>query len=52
MEVGQAIRTPSQTNAQIDFSDKDVNWALRLSPHYYNTKSEIDNAVEVLSGIM
>ena len=39
-------------NAQIDFSDKGVNWALRLSPHYYNTKSEIDNAVEVLSGIL
>lgn len=39
-------------NAQIDFTEKGVYWALRLSPHYYNTKNEIDRAIEVLSGIL
>ncbi|MET7334599.1 aminotransferase class V-fold PLP-dependent enzyme [Nonomuraea sp. NPDC005650] len=28
--------------AQYDFGDKDVEWALRLSPHYYNTEEEVD----------
>ncbi|GAA4468694.1 aminotransferase class V-fold PLP-dependent enzyme [Phytohabitans houttuyneae] len=31
--------------AQFDFGDKDVDWALRLSPHYYNTESEVDTVV-------
>lgn len=28
--------------AQYDFADKDVEWCLRLSPHYYNTEDEVD----------
>jgi selenocysteine lyase/cysteine desulfurase len=28
--------------AQYDFGDKDVEWCLRLSPHYYNTEEEVD----------
>lgn len=28
--------------AQFDFADKDIDWCLRLSPHYYNTDEEID----------
>jgi len=27
--------------AQFDFRDKEVEWALRLSPHYYNTENEV-----------
>ncbi|WP_344216688.1 aminotransferase class V-fold PLP-dependent enzyme [Kribbella sancticallisti] len=27
--------------AQYDFGDKDVDWCLRLSPHYYNTEDEV-----------
>ncbi|MCO1580553.1 aminotransferase class V-fold PLP-dependent enzyme [Crossiella sp. SN42] len=27
--------------AQFDFRDKEVDWALRLSPHYYNTEEEV-----------
>ncbi|WP_343948860.1 aminotransferase class V-fold PLP-dependent enzyme [Nonomuraea longicatena] len=27
--------------AQFDFGDKNVDWCLRLSPHYYNTDEEI-----------
>jgi selenocysteine lyase/cysteine desulfurase len=35
--------------AQFDFGDKDVDWCLRLSPHYYNTEEEVDQvAAEVM----
>ena len=34
--------------AQIDFPRKGVEWALRISPHYYNTEAEILRAIEVL----
>ncbi len=34
--------------AQIDFSRKKVDWALRISPHYYNTEEEISLAIEAL----
>lgn len=37
--------------ALIDFSHKGVNWALRLSPHYYNTEEEVNIAVERLREI-
>ncbi len=30
-----------RTSAYIDFLEKNVEWALRLSPHYYNTKEEV-----------
>ncbi|GLH96272.1 aminotransferase class V-fold PLP-dependent enzyme [Phytohabitans aurantiacus] len=38
--------------AQFDFADKNVDWCLRLSPHYYNTEDEVDQvaaAVKELS---
>lgn len=28
--------------ALIDFDEKKVDWALRISPHYYNTEQEVD----------
>ena len=34
--------------AQIDFPRKGVEWALRISPHYYNTEEEIRQALEAL----
>ncbi|WP_282775280.1 aminotransferase class V-fold PLP-dependent enzyme [Phaeodactylibacter xiamenensis] len=34
--------------AVIDFEKKGVDWALRFSPHYYNTTAELDRAVEAL----
>lgn len=37
-----------KVNALIDFNKKKVDWALRISPHYYNTKDEIDAAIEIL----
>lgn len=34
--------------ALIDWERKGVEWALRLSPHYYNTETEIDTTIEVI----
>ena len=39
----------SKVMAQLDFAHKGIEWALRFSPHYYNTKEEVDTVVEVLS---
>ena len=35
-------------HATIDFAEKEVEWALRVSPHYYNTAEEIHTFVEAL----
>lgn len=44
---------PSYRNfAVIDFDEKQVQWALRASPHYYNTIEEIDNFVESVKEII
>jgi selenocysteine lyase/cysteine desulfurase len=32
----------------IDFSSKGVDWALRVSPHYFNTEEEIDILIQAL----
>lgn len=34
--------------ARIDFKEKRVEWALRVSPHYYNTEDEIMQLTEAL----
>jgi selenocysteine lyase/cysteine desulfurase len=40
---------PSFRNfAVIDFDEKKVSWAIRASPHYFNTVSEIDLLVETV----
>lgn len=38
-------------NAVIDFQEKGVTWAMRVSPHYYNTKEEIDELITVLQKV-
>jgi len=38
--------------SQYDFAHKGVETAVRLSPHYYNTEEEIDQAVGVISELM
>lgn len=38
----------SRSSALIDFKKKGVNWALRFSPHYYNTEAEIEEAAKAL----
>ena len=37
-------------NAVRDFDRKGVDWALRLSPHYYNKYEEVDRGVGVVGG--
>jgi selenocysteine lyase/cysteine desulfurase len=37
--------------AVIDFAQKGVEWALRLSPHYYNTEDELRRAVTAIAAI-
>lgn len=41
----------SKPFAQIDFERKGIDWAVRFSPHYYNTKAEMDKVVGVLAEI-
>lgn len=38
----------ARSSAVIDFDTKGVDWALRVSPHYFNTSEEIDILAEVL----
>lgn len=42
----------SKGGAQIDFAEKGVNWALRVSPHYYNTEEEIEILEKTLQKLM
>jgi selenocysteine lyase/cysteine desulfurase len=50
----QGINTSSaeREDAVIDMDEKRTASALRISPHYYNTKEEIDTAVEALREIL
>jgi len=44
---------PSYRNfAVIDFDEKGVEWALRASPHYYNTEEEIQEFLSALRDII
>jgi selenocysteine lyase/cysteine desulfurase len=38
-------------HARFDFTDRDVDWCLRLSPHYFNTDEEVDRVVDELRGL-
>jgi selenocysteine lyase/cysteine desulfurase len=38
--------------AVIDFDEKQVEWAIRVSPHYYNTVDEIDAFVDTTRSII
>lgn len=42
----------NKSSAQIDFSEKNVDWAMRVSPHYYNTKEELDRFIEVVREVV
>ena len=37
--------------ALIDFEAKHVDWALRISPHYYNTETEVDKLIAAIRKI-
>ena len=38
-------------SALIDFTKKNVDWAVRFSPHYFNTVEEIEKVVELLKRV-
>ncbi len=40
----------NKSNALIDFTLKNLDRAIRLSPHYFNTQDEIDQVVRMLAG--
>ncbi len=41
----------SKSAALIDFTKKGVDWAVRFSPHYFNTPQEINLAIEIIRNI-
>jgi len=43
--------TSHRSYAQIDFESKKIEWALRISPHYYNTEDEIDILIQSLEDL-
>ncbi|WP_147257848.1 aminotransferase class V-fold PLP-dependent enzyme [Pseudonocardia hierapolitana] len=47
--VNATATVPEDT--QFDTEVRDVHPLVRLSPHYYNTESELDRAVEVIAGL-
>jgi selenocysteine lyase/cysteine desulfurase len=44
--------SPEREDAVIDMDEKGATSALRISPHYYNTKEEIDIAIEALTELL
>lgn len=42
----------SRSSAVIDFDAKGVSWALRISPHYYNTEEEIEILIHGIKEII
>jgi len=46
--AGINCRVSSLLAARIDFPRKGVEWALRISPHYYNTEEEVRQCVAEL----
>jgi selenocysteine lyase/cysteine desulfurase len=44
--------SPQREDAVIDMDEKQTLSALRISPHYYNTKEEIDTGVEAIREII
>jgi selenocysteine lyase/cysteine desulfurase len=44
--------SPQREDAVIDMDEKGTSSALRISPHYYNTREEIDTAVDALEDVL
>jgi selenocysteine lyase/cysteine desulfurase len=51
-ERGINTSSVERTSAVLDFDEKGVEGALRLSPHYYNTEDELESAVEALRELL
>ena len=39
----------NKNSAIIDFGKKGIDWAIRISPHYFNTMEEADQLIDILS---
>ncbi len=46
------ISISSRSSAIIDYDAKRVTWAVRISPHYYNTEEEIETLLRALQKII
>jgi selenocysteine lyase/cysteine desulfurase len=46
------VTAQSRVSAVIDYDDKGVSASLRISPHYYNTEDEIDQAVAAIRELL
>jgi selenocysteine lyase/cysteine desulfurase len=44
--------SPHREDAVIDMDQKGASSALRISPHYYNTREEVDTAIDALQEIL
>ena len=51
-EAGISTNVTMRDYAVLDFDDKGVESAVRVSPHYYNTEEEIEELVSTLSGLV
>ncbi len=52
LDKNQVYYSISQVdNARIDFEKKGIDWAVRVSPHYFNTIEEIDRFSEIVEDI-
>lgn len=51
-QAGVNASVAGKAGAIIDFEKKGVDWALRFSPHYYNTTAELDQAVATLCNLL
>jgi selenocysteine lyase/cysteine desulfurase len=50
LEINNVFFSISQKHwGLIDFQKKGIDWAIRLSPHYFNTIDEIDKASEIIA---
>jgi len=45
------IYTTAKSNAIIDFAEKNVDWVVRVSPHYYNTEEEIKTFIKAVENL-
>ena len=46
------VHALARSGAVLDFDQKGVEGALRVSPHYYNTEAEVDALAEALGAIL
>jgi len=50
-DKGINVYTTPKSAAMIDFEEKGIDWAVRVSSHYYNTEKEIDLLLEAVKAV-